>query len=197
MPPVGGPGIIAGSAAREFYGNAVATVTALKAVGPDDRFDKQSRFVEGPPLDEYVFDAQSAAAESLPDVVAPDSGSGRWLRHKPTGGVPASHAPTHSDAGTDEISVEALGTAEGDATLSLMPDGSGGLAFGAPAPAAHTIGGALHTADSLVNLNTKIVNAHLDPIKVFVADQFSNPVNADWAVNALAPAVADSNNAGC
>ncbi len=32
--------------------------------------------------------------------------------------------------------------------------------------------------------------------KSFGADQFDNPVNADWAVNALAPAAADSNNAG-
>jgi hypothetical protein len=30
----------------------------------------------------------------------------------------------------------------------------------------------------------------------FFADQFENPVNADWAVNALAPASPDSNNAG-
>jgi len=30
----------------------------------------------------------------------------------------------------------------------------------------------------------------------FFADQLENPVNADWTVNALAPAVADSNNAG-
>jgi hypothetical protein len=30
----------------------------------------------------------------------------------------------------------------------------------------------------------------------FFADQFENPNNADWVVNALAPAVADSNNAG-
>ncbi len=30
----------------------------------------------------------------------------------------------------------------------------------------------------------------------FFADQFDNPVNADWTINALAPAAADSNNAG-
>lgn len=30
----------------------------------------------------------------------------------------------------------------------------------------------------------------------FFADQMENPVTADWAVNALAPAVADSNNDG-
>jgi len=33
------------------------------------------------------------------------------------------------------------------------------------------------------------------PEYLFFADQFDNPVNADWDVNALAPAVADSNNA--
>jgi len=30
----------------------------------------------------------------------------------------------------------------------------------------------------------------------FFADQFENPVNSDWTVNALAPAAADSNNNG-
>jgi len=30
----------------------------------------------------------------------------------------------------------------------------------------------------------------------FYADQLDNPVNSDWTINALAPAVADSNNAG-
>jgi hypothetical protein len=30
----------------------------------------------------------------------------------------------------------------------------------------------------------------------FFADQFENPVTADWTVNALAPAAADSNNSG-
>jgi len=32
-------------------------------------------------------------------------------------------------------------------------------------------------------------------VQAFYADQLDNPNNADWAVNALAPAVADSNNA--
>lgn len=31
---------------------------------------------------------------------------------------------------------------------------------------------------------------------VFQADQLENPNNADWAINALAPAAADTNNAG-
>ena len=30
----------------------------------------------------------------------------------------------------------------------------------------------------------------------FFADQFLNPINSDWAVNALAPASADTNNSG-
>lgn len=34
------------------------------------------------------------------------------------------------------------------------------------------------------------------PAFQFFADQFENPVNADWTVNALAPASPDSNNAG-
>ncbi len=34
------------------------------------------------------------------------------------------------------------------------------------------------------------------PEKQFYADQLESPVTADWAVNALAPAAADSNNSG-
>jgi len=34
------------------------------------------------------------------------------------------------------------------------------------------------------------------PLKVFEADQLENPNNADWAVNSLAPAQADTNNNG-
>lgn len=32
--------------------------------------------------------------------------------------------------------------------------------------------------------------------RLFYADQFDNPVNSDWTVNALAPASADNTNAG-
>lgn len=45
------------------------------------------------------------------------------------------HAATHSEGGSDEISVEDLGTTEADSSLRLSPDGSGGLAF-TPSPAA-------------------------------------------------------------
>ena len=41
------------------------------------------------------------------------------------------HASTHSDGGSDEISVEDLGTSSVDTSLVLRPDGLGGLAFGA------------------------------------------------------------------
>lgn len=46
--------------------------------------------------------------------------------------------------------------------------------------------------------NGKIDPGWLKPVQraLFMADQFENPVNADWAVNALAPLAAGSINAG-
>lgn len=45
------------------------------------------------------------------------------------GGVPA-HAPTHSDGGSDPITVENLATAAVNTSFALKPDGAGGLVFG-------------------------------------------------------------------
>lgn len=42
---------------------------------------------------------------------------------------PVPHAPTHSDGGTDEVTVEDLATGSADASAALRPDGAGGLAF--------------------------------------------------------------------
>lgn len=55
--------------------------------------------------------------------------------------------------------------------------------------------------DTITGLNLRILGTgcrtdrSLNPF-LFTADQFENPNDADWTVNALAPAVADSNNAG-
>ncbi len=59
--------------------------------------------------------------------------------------------------------------------------------------------GAVADGQFLKRVGTDLVGAAgatTFPTLVFMADQLSNPVNADWVVNALAPAVADSNNAG-
>ena len=45
--------------------------------------------------------------------------------------TPALHAPSHSNGGTDEITIENLGTASANTAYALKPDGAGGLAFGA------------------------------------------------------------------
>ena len=75
-------------------------------------------------------------------------------------------------------------------TIDLKYAGGGG------APAAHDLAGAEHNVATLAAFNTKISDALLDAFRLFYADQLDNPINADWAVNALAPAVADSNNNG-
>lgn len=73
---------------------------------------------------------------------------------------------------------------------------------GGGAPAAHALGGASHTADTLANLNGKISDAtlidtgdaRLFPEYLFFADQLDSPNNADWTVNNLAAVDTDSNN---
>ncbi len=131
--PIATAGTVVGSAlaAASFHGDAVQTIAALKAVTADQRFDKQERYVEDP-KDTYYFDAQSAAGESLPDIVAPDAGTGRWIRLAPSGGVPAAHAASHQDGGTDELAVATLAEAAApgnNVSEALRPDGAGGVAF--------------------------------------------------------------------
>lgn len=130
---IAAPFPISGSAFAPFAsrGPAVQDITALKAVPVGEREDKQLRFVEDQ-VNDYHFDQQSAAAESLPDIVAPNAGSGRWLRITPSGGVPAAHAASHQDGGTDELPVASLAEAAAptnDVSRALRPDGAGGVAF--------------------------------------------------------------------
>lgn len=55
--------------------------------------------------------------------------------------------------------------------------------------------GQVLTADSAEASGLKYATVKGEVLR-FYADQLDNPVNSDWAVNALAPAAADSNNAG-
>ena len=95
---------------KEDYGAAVQDIAALKAIPPEDRFDQQRVFVEDEERP-YHFDLQSTAGESLPAIAIPNDApaTGRWIRLPPeAGGVPAAHATSHQDGGTDEISVTAF-----------------------------------------------------------------------------------------
>lgn len=176
---LGGAGGSAGAASAIDYGVPVQDLTELRAVPPALRGDKQQRLVEDENA-EYRFDATGVGADDGDLIIVPDTGSGRWFKITPSGGIPSAHAPSHESGGGDEISVAGL---------------SGELADDQP-PKAHPLGGGQHTTDTLANLNTKISDALIDAFRLFYADQLDNPVNVDWAVNALAPAVADSNNNG-
>lgn len=77
-------------------------ITALKAVVAED---KLVRLVDKFGL--YVFDASSGAPESLPWVVAPSSGSGRWLHSSQgTVGVPHGTAKLGSNG---QLEIEGAG----------------------------------------------------------------------------------------
>lgn len=185
MPVSAAAGTIIGSAYAEtsFHGDAVADVAALTAIVASNRFDRQERTVETP-LNQYVFDEQSAAADNPPDILEPDDSpaTGRWIRLVPGGGVPLAHAVSHSDGGSDEITVEDLATSEVSTTKALMSDGAGGLVFGAPVAAAHALGGAVHTSDTLSNLNTKVSDAVLVDADDIVLTDGTNPLTGAWGV---------------
>jgi len=103
----------------EDYGAAVQDITALKLIGPSERFDQQHVYVEDETRP-YWFDLQSVAAESLPDIVQPGDApaSGRWIRMPPAGGVPDAHALSHNaETGSDALNTAAAGAiAIGDST---------------------------------------------------------------------------------
>ena len=249
----------------EDYGRAVQDITALKAIGPSERFDKQHVYVEDQ-VRPYYFDLQSVTAESLPDIVLPDDApaAGRWIKLPQMMGPPAAHGSTHKGDGSDPEPV-ATPAVSGDMSASdktkLNTVATGADVTGANPPQAHIHGrgdlpvgvayedeanlfavrqeflsdiqardqdgtpvadrrlrviDGLWRATDIANLEGRhiaktslelLTNAEiaaaaaideskLDLFHQFFADQLDNPVNADWPVNALAPAVADSNNNG-
>lgn len=59
--------------------DSVADVTAAKAIAAADRADRQVLFVKGA-ASLYYFDSSSVAAGDDDLVLAPDAGTGRWLK---------------------------------------------------------------------------------------------------------------------
>ena len=145
-------------ASRSFQGDGVQNTAALTALLPGDRFDKQERTVEGPPLEQYFFDQQSSAASSPPDILVPDDSpaTGRWVRHKPSGGTPGAHALAGAEHTADTLAN--LNSKVSDATL--IDTGDSRLSD-ARTPTAHDLAGAEHNADTLANLNSKVSDATL------------------------------------
>lgn len=69
----------------QYWGDAVADTSALKAVGASDRFDKQIRLKDDNQT-LWKFDSGSSATEDGTTVIQPTSGTGRWLIASGTGG---------------------------------------------------------------------------------------------------------------
>lgn len=69
---------------KSVFRPAVSNIVALKAIPPGDRQDRLMCYVEDDPTPGYnglfSFDADSSDPESLPEVVQPDAGTGRWIQ---------------------------------------------------------------------------------------------------------------------
>jgi hypothetical protein len=117
--------IITAIGATPNWGAPVADITALKAVAATDRVSGQSRvcqdngFPSGGNDSIYVFDAASAATESLPQIVAPAAGTGRWIMaYENTISVASAQAPT-----TDTVSSAVGAVSQAFATKYTVPAG--------------------------------------------------------------------------
>lgn len=94
--------IITAVGATPNWGAPVANITALKAIAAADRANGQSRVCQdngfpGTAGNDsiYIFDSVSAATESLPQIVAPTAGTGRWIMaYENTISVASAQAPT-------------------------------------------------------------------------------------------------------
>lgn len=61
------------------WGVPVQDLTELRAIPPEERFDKQVRLVEDEGS-EYRFDAQGTDPDNGSTIIAPDTGTGRWYQ---------------------------------------------------------------------------------------------------------------------
>lgn len=73
---------------KVYYGDSVASVAALKAVGSASRFDGQRRVITGIGTAgvTYQFNAASSSVGDDDLVIQPTSGTGRWLKASEGGG---------------------------------------------------------------------------------------------------------------
>jgi hypothetical protein len=76
---------------RQYFGDAVATNAALKAIGSADRFDGQLRLITGTNK-AYRFDSSSTAVDDGDTVLQPDSGTGRWVIISSSGSASSAQA---------------------------------------------------------------------------------------------------------
>lgn len=160
--------------------NAVADITELRLVGVTDVDDRQGLYVE----DErslYFYDYDSVVVESLPDIVVPTAGTGRWIRHGyGSGGSPSDlfrlkwQQPQIIESG-DSAVIEAdneliIGTldVEGDldvqGELIAYSDGQKDFRprFSQPMTIAADEGYAIPTSDQLIVANNLTVDGSLD-----------------------------------
>jgi hypothetical protein len=115
------------------WANPCATIAALKSITAATRRNMQVRLIvdngEGAP-DFYLFAASSETAESLPDVVAPTAGTGRWfaLRYLLSSTFAAtSHQHAPADIETDGASEGDVLTVDGEGTPVWAPASSAAL----------------------------------------------------------------------
>lgn len=106
-------------------------------------------FTPPAPLDDtyfVVFDGNASNA-LVPDGIGIFLGAFHFdIKPGALGPPPAAHAPTHENAGSDPVHIEALPTTELDAANVLAPDGTGGVHF-VPASAATDHGALLGLLD--------------------------------------------------
>lgn len=89
----------------------MSTLAALAAIGPTLVTDRDIVFVESERA-MFAFDAESSAADDGAEVIAPQLGTGRWLKASP---VPASVTATNGGAGNAGklLKLDAQGKAAG------------------------------------------------------------------------------------
>lgn len=159
---------------------AVADIDELKLVGCTDIDDRQGVYVE----DErslYFYDYDSVLAESLPDIVEPTAGAGRWIRHGyGAGGSPSDlfrlkwEQPNVIGAGMSvlieadnelilsKLDIEDDGEIDIQGDLVLLEDAAYRPRFSQPMTIAADEGYAIPEGDQLIVAGNLAIDGHLD-----------------------------------
>ena len=173
-------------------GSGVATVTVTGGTPsfgpPTGNIDIGDAAVEGVSTNatradhQHAFPAPTAGYPVDTDFSAEADGTATTpARSDHKHSIPAPSAPAN---------VDGTAAAAGASTNVARQDHKHNVNFGTPV----TVGNANATGTATTLPRSDHVHAGL-PMFLFCADQLDNPVNANWAVNALAPAAADSVNA--